>query len=332
MAFVVDGAEWDFNGWTTEEVVGAIEALIARVWTARDRDEVVWIGDDLQTRPVLSDRDLWSLLSPDAPIMLPSELGQELAAWLGSAPRYLDEEPWPDWVLETLIQVNVLPAQLNSDQAWAHHHVRMGRSVACLGIKRSGPHTTVSRLGSATVHWVANEATNRAFWRAAINDEGSSAETLERLAPHAFPALYFHTGVWQELRNFAGGYLAARAELQRYLAALDDHGAWAFTFPPPALALGEAAGPDGDALPTNQVIERRFRGLNLNMAPENPDVRADSKCRRAREITVGDKILYCEWHGKLEPHRNRIHVHPPVPESNEKIVIAKFHEHLPLPA
>ena len=135
MAFVVDGAEWDFNGWTTEEVVGAIEALIARVWTARDRDEVVWIGDDLQTRPVLSDRDLWSLLSPDAPIMLPSELGQELAAWLGSAPRYLDEEPWPDWVLETLIQVNVLPAQLNSDQAWAHHHVRMGRSVACLGIK-----------------------------------------------------------------------------------------------------------------------------------------------------------------------------------------------------
>lgn len=332
MAFVVDGAEWNFNGWTKQQVVGAIETLVARVWIARDRDEVVWIGDDLQTRPVLGARDLWSLLSPDAPITLPSELGHELAAWLGSAPRYLDAEPWPDGILETLIQVGLLPAQQNSDQAWAHHNVRLGRSVACLSLKQSGPYNTVSQLGNAVVHWVADEATNRAFWRAAIDDEGGSAETLERLAPHAFPSLYFHTDVWQGLRSFAGGYHAARAELQRYLTSLDDHGAWAFTFPPPALAPGEAAGLDGNALPPNQLVERRFRGLNLDMAPESPDVRADGNCRRAREIGVGDRILYCEWHAKLEPHRNRIHVHPPVPESNGKVVIAKFHQHLPLPA
>ena len=110
MALVVDGAEWNFNGWSADEVVHAIEALIARVWTARDRNEVVWIGDDLQTRPVLGDFDIWSLLSPSAPVRLPTEVAQELAAWLGAAPRYLDEDPWPDWILDTLIQVDDLPA------------------------------------------------------------------------------------------------------------------------------------------------------------------------------------------------------------------------------
>lgn len=67
------------------------------------------------------------------------------------------------------------------------------------------------------------------------------------------------------------------------------------------------------------------------MAPENPDVYLDNRCRRAREIAIGERTLYCEWHGKLELHQNRVHIHPPVIESNGKVIIAFFHEHLPLP-
>lgn len=330
MAFVVDGSEWSFDGWSVEAIANAIGALLDRVWTAHERNETVWIGDDLQTRPVLRNLDLWSLFSAEAPI-LPAELGHELASWLGSASFYLDEDVWPDGGMETHIQVAANLAEDNADLAWAHHHVRSGRAVACLGLTRSGPHRTTSNQGNATVHWVQNEVTHRAFWRDAIEVEGDSEESLRRLAAHAFPDLYFHVDVWRGLGRFVGGYLAMRSHVRHYLAVLDDHGHWAFTFPPPALSRVETTEDEPKTRPTNQVIERRFLGLKLTMAPENPDVYANGRCRRAREIIIGEQTLYCEWHGKLEPHQNRIYLHPPVPESNNKVVIAIFHEHLPLP-
>jgi hypothetical protein len=331
MAFVVDGAEWCFDGWPAGEIAEAIDQLLERVSTARDRNEIVWIGDDLQTRPVLDALDLWSLFSPTAPIHLQVEIQQELAAWLGIGSCYLDEEKWPDGMSDSLIQIDSGLPKENADVAWAHHNVRAGIAVACRGLKRSGPHTTLSSQGSATVHWIQNEVTHRAFWRAAIDVEGGSEATLERLAPHAFPDLHFHDGVWRGLNRFAGGYTAMRFQVQRYLAVLDEHGKWAFTYPPPALRRGEATGPRSEGQPPNQVVERRFHGLALTMAPENPDVYANGNCRRAREVTIGKRALYCEWHGKLEPHQNRVHIHPPVPESEGKVVIAIFHEHLPLP-
>lgn len=331
MAFVVDGAEWCFNGWSTGEIVYAIESLLDRVQTARDRNETVWIGDDLQTRPILDDYDLWSLSSASSPVQLPGELWQELAAWLGMASRYLDDE-WPDGMDDTCIQIGSAQMEDNVDVAWAHHKVRCGCAVACLGLKRSGPQETLSNQGKSSVHWVTDEVTHRAFWRAAINVEGDNEATLERLAPHAFPDLYFRHGVWHGLHRLAGGYLALRSEIGRGLAVLDDYGKWAFTFPPPALSPREpiAAGHESQR-PSNQVIERRFQGLGLTMAPEKPEVFADGKCRLAREITIGAHVLYCGWHVKLEPHRNRLHVHSPIPESDERVVIAIFDEHLPLP-
>jgi len=330
MAFVADGSQWCFDGWHPQEIVDGFEKLLERVSVARDRNETVWIGDDLQTRHVLGALDLWSLFSPIAPIQLPAEIGQELAAWLGRAPHYADEKEWPDGLTDALIRVDDDAEVQNDDLAWAHHWVRAGRAVACLCLTQSGPHTTVSRQGVATVHWIQSEADHRAFWRSAVDVEGDNQETLERLAPHAFPDLYFHINVWRGVGRFGGGYAAVRGQLRRYLSVLDDHGCWAFTHPPPALHPGEPVLPAAGR-PSNQVIERRFHGFNLDMAPENPDVHSDGTCRRAREIELADRTLYCEWHGKLERHRNRIYIHEPVPEAGGKVVIAFFHEHLPLP-
>lgn len=331
MAFVVDGAEWCFDHWPVDDICDAMNLLLERVQTARDRNETVWIGDELQTRPVLGALDLWSLYSPTAPVSLPPEIWQELTAWLGAAPRYGDEPNWPAGIEETLIQVDADPALGNADLAWAHHNVRAGHAVACIGLTRSGPHHTVSSLGSATVHWVMSEATNRAFWRAAIDLEGGNEATLQRLASHAFPDLHFHDELWRGLNHLAGGYFAMRDQIRKYLTALDDFGCWVFTSPPPALSPQDVVASEPGTDPSNQIIERRFLGLNLDMAPENPNVYADNKCRKAREITVRTRTLYCEWHGKLEPHRNRIHVHPPTAESEGKVIIAIFHEHLRLP-
>lgn len=332
MSFVVDSSEWSFDGWTTNQVTVSVERLLERVRIARERNETVWIGDDLQTRPVVDNLDLWSLSSPSAPIILAPELVQELAAWLGRAPRYLDEEVWPEGMTETLIQIADDGAKENPDLAWAHHHVKAGRAVACFSLDRSGIHLTTSSLGTVPVHWVLTEESHKAFWQAAIDLEGDNEVTLERLAPHAFPNLYFYFEVWHGLHQLGGGYNALRDEIKKYLRVLDAWGAWVFTFPPPALSPNDSAGNSVvGGLPTNQVIERRFLGFNLTFAPEKPNVYANAACRSAREIVIGTNPLYCEWHAKLELHRNRLHIHGPVPESGNKVIIAIVDEHLPLP-
>ncbi|MBB5192619.1 hypothetical protein HNQ50_003363 [Silvimonas terrae] len=333
MSFVIDGSEWNFNGWSSEDIIFAIDLLLERVEIAKNRKETIWIGDDLQTRSMLGDLDLWSLVAPDSPISVPPEIRQELAAWLGRASKYLDEPDWPHGMADALlIGVDGQAQQAeNADWAWAHHHVRNGRPVACIGLRRSGVHDTDSVYGHAVVHWVVDENSHRAFWRDAIELEGDSQEALERLAPHAFPDLFFQANVWRGLNELVGGYDAERKTVQKYLRVLDDQGYWAFTCPPPALSRGEADGPDPKARPSNQIIERRFMGLALEVAPEKPNVHDDTRCREAREIVLGGRTLYCEWHGKLKPHQNRLHFHPPVPESGEKVIIAIFHRHLPLP-
>lgn len=330
MAFVVDGSEWRFDGWTEHDVVSALDLLLARVEAARDRQEVVWVGQDLQSRIVRNGADFWTMLSqPEFHAF--AEITHELAAWLSRGSFYEDEPAWPVGLEEMGIQIDNEAPSDNLDVAWAHHSVRSNQAVACLGLRRSGVHQTRSSLGTANVHWVCTEAEHRQFWRAAIDIEHDSEDTLIRLASHAFPTLYFANDVWRGLGRFNGGYQAVRITLRRYLSVLDDDGAWAFTAAPPALTRAEPQAVDQSGRPSHQVIERRFNGLGLTMAPENPNVYGDKVCREAREIRVGDQMLYCEWHGKFEPHQNRIHVHPPVVESDGKVVVGIFRDHLPLP-
>lgn len=331
MAFVIDGSEWQFDGWSAEEIELALGRLLDRVTIAGERRERVWIGDDLQTRPVLGELSVWELWSPQCPVRLAPELRQELAAMLVGRLRYLDEESWPDGMADhTAVSISGSPPSESSDVAWAHHSVRSRSAVACLGLRREGVHPTATESGKADVHWVVDEPGHRAFFRAAIDVEHDCESTLERLAPHAFPDLYFVDGVWRGIGDFAGGYHAVRESLRHLLTVLDDHGCWAFTAAPPQIREDDG-GEVGTGNPNNELIEQRFTTYGITLAPEKADVKADNRCRSARERIVGNRTLYCEWHAKLSPNRNRVHVHSPVPESGGKLVVAIFHEHLPLP-
>lgn len=334
MSFVVDGSEWRFDGWTGDQIEASLGALVKRLTCARERRERVWVGDELQCSHVLGDLDVWQLWSADSPVQLSRLLLQQLSAELGSLPRYLetDAHEWPPGLQEADLKIDSDPVAPNQDVAWAHHCVRAGRAVACLGLRRRGPIRTISAIGEGTVHWVTSEAEHREFFRAAVDVERDVDATVARFAPHAFPDLWFSAGVWTQLRDFKGGYPAIRLELRHYLAVLDDWGGWALTDPSTELSpTPDASSHEGAARPTNKVIADRFMGLGLDMAPEKGNVYKDKACRERREVTIGGRVLYCEWHGKLEPHQNRVHVHAPVSESAGKVVIAVFHMHLPLP-
>jgi hypothetical protein len=329
MAFVVDGSEWTFDGWNAQQVQDVIDQFTATLRRARSRDESVWLGEDLQYKPVMGELDIWRLW--EAGLGIQFEVWQGLAAELGRLTRYLDEQPWPDGFGDDFsVSISGAPAVENVDVSWAHHHVRSGRALGCIGLLSTGPKDTRSAQGNAQLHWISDDRSQRLFWRSAVDIEGAAPATFRRIAPHAYPSLYFCPGVLEGAEDLRGGYYANLPFVQRYLEVFDDRGAWAFTTPPPALSPDENPG-TATGKPSNQIIERRFMGLGVTVAPENPNVYEHANCRSAREVSVGGAVLYCEWHGKLQEHQNRIHVHAPVPQSGNLLVIGKIATHLPLP-
>jgi hypothetical protein len=327
MSFVIDGADWDFTGLPAHAVVGRLERRLAFIAVSAGRDEEVYVGDDFQRRPMRGTETLWQMVGGGG---LPGEVRQELAAWLGHAPYYTDMPDWPDGADDTVVTVDGGFPEDNADVAWVHHARRSGSAMASVSERYAGRLPTHTAHGATDVHFVANEAGRIAFWRDAIRFSGDNATSLVRFAPSAYPNLYFVPGVVARVDRFAGGYLALRQDVQAAFSALDEHGVWLFTEAPPAVTPQEPR-IGTEPSPTNAVVEERFRNLGLDAAPENPNVRLDRASREARETTVSGRVLYCQWHVKLQPHRNRIHVHGPVPQSGGRVVVGMIDDHLPLP-
>jgi len=332
MSFIVNGADWSFEGISPDEVEQRIDRALAFIETSRERGEAVLIGDDFQTRPMHGQATLWDLFSPNSPLPLSQELAQELSAWLMRAPYYADSDPWPTGFDDELISIGDAQPMNNIDLAWVHYSIRCGVPSASLTLGTTN--VIVTRTASANVetHFVSDESGRTRFWRDMIDLDGDTFESFLRLASRAYPDLHFIEGVLTGAdHHLAGGYLALRKRIQLALAVLNDWGSWVFTSPPPAIAPGEPTMHDNATSPTNQLIERRFAGLGMTAAPENPNVRAHKASREARETILSGRTLFCEWHIKLEPHQNRVHFHKPVAESNNKVVVGMIHEHLPLP-
>lgn len=327
MSFVVDGSDWNFYGVGPADIAAHIDAVLAFVQVCNDRGEEVWIGEDFQSRPMLGTDGLWQLAADQG---LSGEMKQELAAWLGRTSFYLDIDEWPDGFDEVLIEIDVAAPADNADVAWVHHHVRAGRAFACLSLRRRGLLPTRTKFGDADLHFVGDEQERVAFWRDAIKIEGDNVASLVRFAPSAYPNIYFMPGVVANVDRFEGGYLALRTQVQKAFEALDRHGVWIFTEAPPALNPEEPRR-GTQTSPTNQIIEKRFLNVGLNAAPENPNVRLKKMTRVAREAKIGKATLYCEWHIKVQPHRNRIHVHGPVEASDCRVIVGMIDDHLPLP-
>lgn len=331
MAFVVNGAEWDFNGLAPAQAEALIDRALEFIAISNEREEEVAVGDDFQTRPMYGGSSLWDLFAPASTLPLSRELSQELAAWLSKAPCYADAEQWPNGFGGNAISIEGAAPVANNDVEWVHFAAIAGSPKACLTLGDARVVVTTSDLGNVDVHFVTDATSRRIFWRHAIILTGNNLDCLLRYAPRAYPDLHLVDGVIADVAKLAGGYFASRDRVQTALAILNDWGHWAFTCPPPAITPDEGPSPDAAARPTNQLIEQRFAGFHLDAAPENPNVRFDRISREAREIILDGRVLYCEWHVKIQGHQNRIHFHPPVLESGDKVVIGVIHEHLPLP-
>ncbi|RED02035.1 hypothetical protein [Ectopseudomonas oleovorans] len=333
MSFVLDSEDWNLTHLDKNEVLEKIESLLDTLDRIAIREEKIWIGENFQSIKMHGDLAIWDLFSPYSGLDLPQEAVQELAGHLNKIAYYESEEVWPAG-FEDLDQISVEngPPSENLDILWALSSVRNRNACACIGAFKKGKYSVASRGSNTYLHWIQDNNDQINFWRDAIEVQGDSPSMLQELSPHAYPDLYFPSSVWRGCNSFTGGYHSNSAELRRYLEIFNDFGNWVFTAPPPAEIPTDSVDSEKSSFePTSKLIERRFTLLNITVTPENPNVYHDNTCRRARTLNIQGREIYCEWHGKIQGRINRVHIHRPIPESQDKLIIAFITDHLPLP-
>ena len=328
MYFVLEESSWTWDGNEPANLVERIEQLLDRIDCARERGERFLASTELLAQSVAGTALGELFWGADSILALPHEVKERLAPVFNSISYWDDQDPYEEIDATIAGQPIVSPSAV-----YVQSRVRRGDTIACLPLpgRWSGPCAVVVGEEAATVHFVVDETTHRRFFRDAVSGHKLDLHAVEALSPHAFPDIRFIDEVWRTTRRFEGGYARVREALLDFLAVLDDHGGWVFTDGTGRLSPGESVQDDKRVPVTDALVERRFRGWGLDIAPENPNVGRDAACRRARTRTLGSEQLYCEWHYKLEPHVNRVHIHGPTPASDGKVIVAIYADHLPLP-
>jgi hypothetical protein len=185
--------------------------------------------------------------------------------------------------------------------------------VSCL-VLGSSPHrdfvTAIASAGRAKIYFFTESSTLPPFWRSLYELENIREDKFFELAERAFPKLVFHEDL--AFGKFEGPYRDLRPEVVRHLAVLNDHFLAAH-----ATALGRA----------NEIQAALATYGLARVSPESPKTHRNAKAMRQRYVQHQGREICCEWHTKIEGHRNRIHF-AFGGELEDRILIGIFVDHL----
>jgi hypothetical protein len=188
-----------------------------------------------------------------------------------------------------------------------------GFGVACLVFPRVTQRGFVAVGGSRGSHEVfffADPLELPAFWRLLFAFESVPEHKFFELAKVAFPELVFYPPL--SFRQFEGAYLDVRDRVVTILGGLNDYFCSEYR--------------EQKGLPAN--IQAAMGRHHVDLSPESPRTRGSTALMREREVVYNGQTFVCEWHAKLERHRNRIHFSEPSDSLDGKILIGKFTSHL----
>jgi hypothetical protein len=194
--------------------------------------------------------------------------------------------------------------------AFAAHSFHNGAAVGALALNPSagpGEIEVIEARGASRVVIVVDESTRCEFYRAVVRIEDQSEPEFFDSVQFAFPSLRFAEGI--SFRRFDGDYRQLRDKVIEHLSGLNDKFREEF---------------------------QRFNGMpgevaaavGLDMSPEG-GTRQSPRLMALRDVTYRGRLYRCEWHTKLEPHRNRIHFHPGADGTDGCVLIGMFVDHLP---
>ena len=144
------------------------------------------------------------------------------------------------------------------------------------------------------------------FYRSLYALENVAKENFFDLASKAFPDLCFTSSL--TFAKFEGGY-ALRDIVVEHLSALND----IFS----EFYISE----NGNSAQISMRI-----GIDVSIEGET---RSSERLMAMRDVVFEGRTYRCEWHSKIEPHRNRIHFYPGDTSTYGQILVGIFIDHLP---
>ena len=156
------------------------------------------------------------------------------------------------------------------------------------------------------VYFAVSTEDHPGFFRLLYEWEDVSESDFFERARLAFPRLVFAADI--SFRKFQGAYRTLRPKVVDHLGRINDRF--------PEVYAAENGMP-------NEVSSR----LGIEVSIEG-NTRSSERLMRLRDVEYRGQVYRCEWHSKLEPHRNRIHFHVIGGIGEAKVLIGIFHEHL----
>lgn len=172
-----------------------------------------------------------------------------------------------------------------------------GYDLACLSTEQAGRSGVCSVSGvadhpaSGEVYFIAREADAPGFWRRLLRRDRHDDADLDGYSELSFPNLVFAEGIWNQISRFEGPRLVVWPILMDTLAGLDDFAVEVWS---------------EQVEPHRRMEQMRLRA-RVDCSPESPKTHANVKAMKTRTVTFSGDPVVCEWHAKLERHRNRVH-------------------------
>ncbi|MEU9791918.1 hypothetical protein AB0E27_15065 [Streptomyces sparsogenes] len=311
---VVDESSFDFRGLTEERLTDLLDDF-------SDALEELSEGQGVAVSPLwmevecADDRELYDVLyEGEAP-----RAGRDARLRMV---RLMDRCPAWDTNLPGLPD-RVDVAGTDRDLAWslcyAWWRARHRHHVACLVFPAGDCRgwLSVSAIDGATgvpvteeVFHLAEAPTLPEFRRSLFERENIAERDFFDHARQSFPGLVFADSL--SFRKFDGTYAEMRDWVVRLLSVVHDHFADAL-----ALHSGQP-----------HQVQAELGRFGLDLSPESPNTRSKPAIMKQRDVDHEGETYHCEWHGKKERHRNRVHFSLPEPRLGGRILIGIFVDHL----
>ncbi|MDU0290644.1 hypothetical protein [Saccharothrix longispora] len=308
---VLDESSFDFRGHDDEDVCRAVSLLNDLFEELNGGRHPVARWSDVYEIPCRDDLALYDVLFGRETALPDRDERQRLMRLLDRLPCWDDAEPAG------------VPLEVHIDERGPVFAPTVGYallaatkqfSVACVTLPladQAGPRAVRGECGEGEVFFLTSTEALPRFWRASMISEKVSESEFYRRGEDAFPNLVLHEGL--SFGSFDGSYQNLRESVLAVLAEVNDRF---------AAVWDEVNGQPHE-------VEARMGSRGVDMSRESVKTRGSHKHMAMRDVDHDGKRFRCEWHAKLERHRNRIHFSLPDPALDGRILIGLFVDHLP---
>ena len=310
---VIDEASFDFRGLSPERIEDYLDTFNDTLQSLRGDGVTPRQPEGFGTFACTDDFDLDSYLWSGPGEAIERDTRNRFSQLIQKCPEWDPSVPdGPD----VLLGDEDPESKTAFSVAFALASAQQGRGVACLvfgGCERRGFLLVTDERGKARIFFFVVREDLPEFWRSLYALEKVAETEFLALASWAFPVLIFNPGL--TFRRFDGSYQGLLPEVVRHLTVLNDH----------FLRVYQSC----KGLPRD--VEAGLGALGCpGISPESPKTRGSEHLMKLRDAVYLGQTIRCEWHTKIEPHRNRIHFNPEITDSaaGGKVFIGIFVDHL----